>query len=48
VNDLDDLKETVAGNTSVDIDTLTVYDFFFKLNKILTDKSKRYAGKRSS
>jgi hypothetical protein len=40
MNDLEDLKEVVAENTAIDISTLTVYDFFLKLNKILTDKSK--------
>jgi hypothetical protein len=53
VNDLEDLKEIVAGNTHTDASVLTIYDFFFKLNKILTDKSKekkgkRHAGKRSN
>jgi hypothetical protein len=41
MNDLENLKEIVAQNTCIDINTLTVYDFFFKLDKVMTDKAKR-------
>ncbi|MDR1594643.1 MAG: hypothetical protein LBS43_09220 [Prevotellaceae bacterium] len=48
MNDFEDLKEIVAEHTHLNIDSMTIYDFFLKLNKILTDKGKKNAGKHNN
>jgi hypothetical protein len=49
MNDLEDLKETVAKNTCLNMDTMSIYDFFYKLNKLMTEnKNGKNAGKRNN
>jgi hypothetical protein len=45
MNDFEDLKETVAKNTCLNMDAMSIYDFFYKLNKLMIE-NKNFPGRK--